>query len=549
MQARSASDDGALRLAVIGDRTDEPNDAAWRQVLREVEALQPDLIVTVGGLADDATDPSDWDRALEPFADLSIRVEFTPGNHDILDAETERVFRRRTGQAPYRSFDSSGVHFVIVDNSIADDWGQLSEAQRRWLAEDLSQHVGRPILVFMHKPFWVRGIAKGEPDPMHSLFVEHGVRAVFSGHWHNHAYQRIEGIDYVLVGTSGGAFSGVPDRRLGNVHEFIWATVRSGDLSMAAVTAEGVLPIDYLSLRDARRLGQLLKRGGVTATLPDTASGATSTLEFHVADAALLVPGSRIVLDPGAWSAAQTELTLDARSGSWSTGFAVRRMTDWLPLPRLRFVAALEDAGPVPAEIVASYRREIRVPRTRAPRIDGRVDPDEWSGAVVVGQFTNGLGLSSESDATEVLLAHDGEALYLAARCRDDTPGGPRRNHHGRDGEVVYDDRVGLTLSPDPQQLYWFYVNPNGAVWDLHSDRAAQVVDRGWDATEASAQVHDGGWTAEVRLEFAALGLDAPPDTLRFDFRRKHDGRQAEATWTPAFSATDPARMGILAFE
>jgi len=114
-------------FAVIGDRTDESWEPAWRKTFVDVEAQHPDLVLTVGDLADDALDPEDWALALEPAKGLSAPIEYVPGNHDILDEAGQTVFREKTGQAPYRSFDRGGVHFVVVDNSVAESWAELPE--------------------------------------------------------------------------------------------------------------------------------------------------------------------------------------------------------------------------------------------------------------------------------------------------------------------------------------------------------------------------------------------------------------------------------------
>jgi hypothetical protein len=131
---------GPLRFAVLGDRTDEPDDQLWQRVVGSVAARGAPLVVTVGDLVDEPDNPVEWTRALTPLAALA-RVEHTPGNHDILDERTATTFVAQTGQATYRSFDVQGVHFVVLDSSIADRWDQLPDAQRTWFDADLAAHV------------------------------------------------------------------------------------------------------------------------------------------------------------------------------------------------------------------------------------------------------------------------------------------------------------------------------------------------------------------------------------------------------------------------
>ena len=123
----------------------------------------------------------------------------------------------------------------------------------------------------MHRPWWAEAITAGRPDPLHDLFVAHGVDLVLTGHWHRHAYQRIDGIKYVVVGSSGGGVSGVSDPQRGSAAEFVWITVDGGKLALTTHHGERVDPIDQVTLRDANRL-EAIDRKDVQATLADDAS-------------------------------------------------------------------------------------------------------------------------------------------------------------------------------------------------------------------------------------------------------------------------------------
>jgi 3',5'-cyclic AMP phosphodiesterase CpdA len=533
-----------FHFAVVGDRTDEANDEAWRAVLAEIEGLHPDLVVTVGDLADDALDDGDWERALAPTRALTSPIAFTPGNHDIVDEATAAVFARHTGQAPHRSFDVRGAHFVVVDNSVAESWEELPEAQRVWLEEDLLAHAGQMQLVFMHKPFWALRAARGEPDPMHDLFARAGVRAVFTGHWHSHGHQVIDGVEYVLVGSSGGATGGVQDVRRGNAYEYVWGTVRGGALDLRTIALGSVHPIDGVSLADNQRLRALF-RGGITATL--AADGRSLSVRIrNDADQPLV---TQVTVEPGtSWRADPPVLPVAVSPGETFEGrVALTGGDPLLPLPRVVVPVPLPDAGPIPYVAVADHPREVTVPRGPAPAIDGVVQAEEWAGAVEITSFTTARGEVPGADPTRLLLRYDDDALYVGAILDDSRPADLSRIHHGRDGHVVYDDRIGLLLAPAPDQVFWFYVNPNGAVWDLHADRAAGEVHRDWDAVEAAATVSATGWSAEARVPFSALGA-APGDGWRFDVRRRQESTQTEAVFTPAFFMADPARIGVLRF-
>lgn len=533
-----------FRFAVLGDRTDEPDDAEWRRVLKEVNARAPDLVLTVGDLADDAFNPRDWTRALEGLEVLAAPVAFTPGNHDIVDAASAAIFTERTGQAPWRAFDAGGNHFVIVDNSMTESWDQLAEAQRTWLAADLAATSGRPIFVFMHKPFWALGIGGGKPDAMHELFVEHRVTAVFTGHWHAHLYAQIDGIHYVGVGSSGGAVEGLPNPREGNLPEFVEATVRGDTVSLRTIIEGQEYPADVVTLRN-RALFRRLRQGAVRARLDATG------LDIHVENLGTEPLSGELRIDGGGWQTPESLPVHAEPGGTFTARVPATQGIDFAPLPTLSLEYPVPDGDPVTYAFVADYARELPAPAGEAPVVDGVVGEEEWAAASTVDHFVTSTGASATGDPTLVRVLRSKDALYFAARCMDRAPTELTRVHpaSARDGQVVYDDRIGVMLAPTPDDVYWFYVTPNGAIWDLHADRAARVVHMDWDAVEAGASVDDTGWTVEARVPFAALGVSEPSGAWAFDLRRRNNREQSEALFTPGFSSSKPARLGILRFD
>ncbi len=526
-----ASPPQPYRVAVLGDRTGEPDDAVWQAQVAQVARLRPDAVFTVGDLADDAEDEADWARALAPLLALEaagIEVHHTPGNHDIHDEATADTFQRLTGQAPYRSVDRGGAHWVVLDNSIARAADDLPEAQLAWLRDDLAAHSDEPVVVLMHKPFWATAAAAGRPDPLHELFVAHGVDAVLTGHWHRHAHQRIDGIDYVIVGSSGGGVAGVPSAALGTTPEFLWVTVDEG-VHLATLSEGSVRDVALPSLADEMLLHQL-DGGGLWATLSGDGRGLALTGSKH---AALELPGSATLR----WADRVEEVTLPVQLAQPAT----------LPLPRLEVEVDLPDSGPTPLALVPSWQREAPARSTPTHTLDGQLD--EWAEVpptVSPDDWTTLRGEVSTADPTTLWVAYDEQGLTFAARCDDPAPEHIKRLHEGRDGQVVYDDRVGVLLSPADGSLYWIYVSASGGVWDLAFDAASGEVHRDWDATEAAAVVGEGGWSMEARIPWSDLGLEGPPERLGFDARRKQEHRQVEAVFTPAFRHADPERMGVL---
>jgi Icc protein len=149
----------------------------------------------------DATAASEWaavKRVWKPFP-----IYLTPGNHDIWSPASEKIWRAETGHPPYYSFDYQDAHFSMMDNSRNED---LSPDQYRFLASDLAknQKIQVKVIVF-HRPLWlIPVLLQDHQFPLHQLARRYGVNAVLSGHVHQLSRHHLDGIEYIMAGSSGG---------------------------------------------------------------------------------------------------------------------------------------------------------------------------------------------------------------------------------------------------------------------------------------------------------------------------------------------------------
>lgn len=530
-----------VRVALLSDRTGEPDDRVFHQALEALNRMQPDLIITLGDLIDDAKDGHEWNRVMNMMATLDAPVVYTAGNHDIVDAESEARFEQYTGHNSYRSFDVEGWHFVIVDNAIGESWEELDLEQREWLEEDLfrAHREGRQVLVFMHKPYWMFGIAAGNDDPMHQLFVETGVRAVLAGHWHQHFSGEFDDVRYYNFGPSGGGTKGLLSEALGNVPEIGWLTLAAKDISVTALQLDGIRSGSALNHRDYGSIENFDRRSlrGTRLVLAST-GGEAGELVIAIENSFEQPIDSTLSVEPRGWSLSgeTTFASLRIEPGSrYHAKSSVRRTPGSVfPIPRLGLDLPSVSGVQLHFEFLPYLQREATLPLGTPPSVDGKIEDDEWSDALLLSEFGNSQGLPAQTDPTEVYLKHDAQAIYFAARCHDSS-GKVKAIHGGRDGQVVYDDRIGMIIGPSDRRVAWFYVTPRGAVWDWLIDFDTRKFDSDWNGIEASASRDAGGWTAEVRLPFEALGVDAVPPWFRFNIRRKQESTQREALWTPAF--------------
>jgi hypothetical protein len=143
-------------------------------------------------------------------------------------------------------------------------------------------------------------------------------------------------------------------------------------------------------------------------------------------------------------------------------------------------------------------------------KIDGRLDEAAWQRAVPIGLLTQVDPKEGEAatEATDVRVLYDGEALYFGIQCFDRTPGGIIATQLTRDGEVDVDDYVGIVLDPffDQRNGFLFAVNPAGARADGQIANNSEDANLDWDGIwNAVARRNDQGWAAEISIPFKTL--------------------------------------------
>ena len=165
-------------------------------------------------------------------------------------------------------------------------------------------------------------------------------------------------------------------------------------------------------------------------------------------------------------------------------------------------------AAQVPAP-TAENRPVVRaVPVTGAISLDGRLTEEIWTTAPAARDFlqfdpSNG---QPASQRTEIRFVYGEDALYIGAKMYDtEGANGVRTQLARRDGQSdgdnilfvidTYHDHAGRTM---------LQINPSGVKFD--AGQASPFADPSWDPIwEASTQIDNEGWTAELRIPFSQL--------------------------------------------
>lgn len=169
----------------------------------------------------------------------------------------------------------------------------------------------------------------------------------------------------------------------------------------------------------------------------------------------------------------------------------------------LSLFGALAPAAPLDAQIV-----ELGPPPAHPPTIDGRLDEGEWAGATKLEglvQVEPGENTPA-SRRTEIFLAADGRALYVAIHAYDE-PGLVRATLAPRDA-IDADDHVDLHLDTfgDGRRAYLIAFNPLGIQQDGVFVEGTTDPDLTVDLVVRSrGRVTADGWVVEATIPFSSL--------------------------------------------
>lgn len=163
---------------------------------------------------------------------------------------------------------------------------------------------------------------------------------------------------------------------------------------------------------------------------------------------------------------------------------------------------------------------------SRAPVLEGKLDDPCWESAATTGSFeflpaTHEATASGSIQPTTCAVGFDDSVLYLGFQCTDDKPDRVSRATD-RDGAVLSDDCVEMQFDVNGLRRTFlrFAVNSKGVQYDAKGQSTGDGVtwDTSWNPDwQAAAGKSPTGWSVEIALPLAALGLPSLPQGMRLD--------------------------------
>ena len=222
------------------------------------------------------------------------------------------------------------------------------------------------------------------------------------------------------------------------------------------------------------------------------------------------------------YRAADTKLDRDAAIKFWLAASAA--MLVMLPVPLLA-----QENGTFEVQAVRASEPTI---------IDGELTEADWALAEPVTDFFQKEPQEGApaSEATEVRILFDTRQLYIGVVAHDSDPSGIRATELRRDDQFDNDDIFELVLDTfhDHRNGYLFRINPLGTLHDATITNEGQNTNRNWDEQwEATTQITDEGWVAEIAIPFKSLRFEASEElTWGINFHREIKRKNEDVYWT-----------------
>lgn len=239
-------------FAIISDLNGGERPGVFSRAVAQLNQLDPTFVLSVGDLIDGGTEEraqlqKEWDFFAARASGLNMPFFYLGGNHDLTNVKMREFWAGRFGPRYYH-FLYENVLFLMIDSEdytearmheiyqardsairIIDgllpgkfeesayyhmperNLGGMSDGQLNYFKEVLARYPDvRWTFLLMHKPLWLREDGMGlsrETAPLEALEASLQGRnyTVINGHFHRMSHRKRLGMDYLILGTTGGS--------------------------------------------------------------------------------------------------------------------------------------------------------------------------------------------------------------------------------------------------------------------------------------------------------------------------------------------------------
>ena len=231
-------------FGIISDLTGGEREGIFSVAVEQINRIEPTFVVSVGDLIEGGTEDSlqlkkEWDNFDNRANKLDMPFFHLGGNHDLTNPIMRQFWKNRFGPRYYH-FVYENVLFLMLDSEDFEEermmeiylarstalkiitgeiegeyedseyyhmlerrTGAMSNAQLNYYKNVLANYPDvRWTFVIMHKPIWTRedekGLGRLEEELVGRSYT------VINGHEHSFSHKERKGMDYIMLGTTGG---------------------------------------------------------------------------------------------------------------------------------------------------------------------------------------------------------------------------------------------------------------------------------------------------------------------------------------------------------
>jgi hypothetical protein len=241
-------DPDEFQFAIVSDRTGGHRPQVFSRAVARLNLLQPEFVLSVGDLIEGGKKPrerleAEWREFDGYVRKLQMPFFYVPGNHDVGNADTSKLWQQRYGRRWYH-FVYRKVLFLCLNSDDPPGTVGLGAEQVAYAKKALADNPEvRWTVVALHKPIWTYGnLGKRGWLAVEKALADRPC-TVFCGHVHRyHKFVR-QGRNYYQLATTGGG-SKVRGVTYGEFDHVVWVTMKKDGPVLANVLLDSVLPDD-----------------------------------------------------------------------------------------------------------------------------------------------------------------------------------------------------------------------------------------------------------------------------------------------------------------
>ncbi|AQT69815.1 Calcineurin-like phosphoesterase [Anaerohalosphaera lusitana] len=197
------------------------------EAIQLINRLEPDFVVMCGDLVETPSNMEQIRAYKDAVTELSgdIPLYNLPGNHDLgrpVGSNNISTYQQHFGELWFDFEYGDGLFIGLCSDILADADAPMHGEHKKWLWDILDSPEAKKaenIFVFMHHPLYLNSpdepgaysnMPVGIRKELLEFFVQNGVQAVFSGHFHDNRINSYQGVDLITTNSITAPLGKIP---------------------------------------------------------------------------------------------------------------------------------------------------------------------------------------------------------------------------------------------------------------------------------------------------------------------------------------------------